>query len=539
MSQVVCSSCRSLNRLGAKFCGKCGGLLPSQVQPTTWGGYPVGSRTGMLPTNSIINNRYIIIQKVGQGGFGAVYKVADTHNGHQVLALKEMSDSSIDQTERPQMVAQFQQEARLLQRFNHPNLPYVTDRFSIGDRHYLVMEFVNGHTLQQLLDAGHGPFPEHVVLNWADQLCDVLGYLHNQKPQVIFRDLKPDNVMVTGDGQVKLIDFGIVRFFKPGKQKDTMALGTPGYAAPEQYSGQTDERSDVYSLGATLFHLLTDKSPSDFSLFTLPKARQINPAISTTMEQVIIRATQQQTTLRFANMASMRAALPGDQPIRPSSTVSPAPTVISSTPGQLSSSNAIKTARPTTRLVAATVKLTAQLTNEQLFAIGAALLAVILVGVWLITPRIQGTWFWFNVPTITLLAPAIFAATRRQWTAGVGHGMVSAVAGALTWYRANVAGDYMALFIGALFSAAAIEFLLYFLPQITAGHKREDPETWKREATWLGCTAVVGHIILTGLTFNFGLALKISSLFFAFVLGGLGWFIGDIIYSAWALKKAP
>jgi predicted Ser/Thr protein kinase len=538
MSQIVCSNCHTINRLGARFCGKCGSLLPSQAQPPVWGSQPRGLGTGMLPQNSMVNNRYIIIQKVGQGGMGAVYKVADTQNNHQVLALKEMSDLAVDPAEKPQMVAQFMQEAVLLQRLRHPNLPYVTDKFSVGDRHYLVMEFIDGRTLQQMLDTTQRPFSEPLVIQWTVQLCDVLGYLHSQTPKIIFRDLKPDNIMVTTDNQVKLIDFGIVRFFKPGKVKDTIALGTEGYAAPEQHgSGQTDERSDVYSLGATLFHLLTAVEPRTH-LFNLPPVRRLNPAVSPQTEQLIARATATKSHERFNSMQEMRTSLPAQgQPSRPQSGSGGAArgALAGSWPSQ--GSSVAPTARPTTRLVQATVKFTSQLSNAQLAGIGAALLAVILFSVWFITPRIQGTWFWYRVPTIALLGPAIFAATRRRGVAGVGHGVVAAVAGSLTWYRASLAGDYFGLFLGAILSGAAIESFVYFLPKITAGLKREDPETWKREAGWLGLAAVVGHILLLGLAFSFGAALHMFSLTAAFVLGCLGWFIGDLIYSAWMEKQ--
>jgi len=487
----------------------------------------------MLASNSIVNNRYLIVKKIGQGGMGAVYQVTDTQNGHQLLALKEMSDSAVDPAERPQMVAQFEQEARLLQRLNHPNLPYVTDKFSVGDRHYLVMEYINGRTLHEMLAHTQRPFDEPLVVHWANQLCDVLGYLHSQTPKIIFRDLKPDNIMVTVDNQVKLIDFGIVRFFKPGKTKDTIALGTKGYAAPEQFgSGQTDERSDIYSLGATLFHLLTAEDPESH-IMKIPSVRQYNPAVSSQLDEIVYRATRTTSKDRFSSMGEMRSALPIQAQNAPNSPNT------SSSYAHLQPSSAARTpARPTARLVQATVKLTAQWSNQQLIMAGVALLAVILAGVWLITPIIQGTWFWHYVPTICVLAPAIFAATRRRGVAGIGQAVAAALAGSVTWYRAGINGNYGALILGALVSAGAIEAVLYFLPKITAGMKRDDPGTWKREAVWLGLTAVVGYIFLFGITFNISIAFHFVSLLFAFLLGGVGWFVGDLIYTAWETKQS-
>ena len=291
MSQIKCQNCHRPNRLGAKFCVSCGCTLPYQPQSLNQATPLVGMGTGLLPTNAMVNGRYLILQKVGQGGMGAVYQVADAFQENRVLDLKEMSDAAVDPDDKPYMVAQFEREAQLLQRLNHSNLPYVTDKFSESGRHYLVMEFVNGRALQQMLDDTQRPFPEPQVTQWATQLCDVLGYLHRQTPKIIFRDLKPDNIMITVDNQVKLIDFGIVRFFDRTKTKDTVPLGKEGYAAPEQHgSGQTDERSDVYSLGATLFHLLTAVEPRTH-LFNLPPVRQLNPTVSTQMEQLVVKAT--------------------------------------------------------------------------------------------------------------------------------------------------------------------------------------------------------------------------------------------------------
>jgi len=352
--------------------------------------------------------------------------------------------------------------------------------------------------------------------------------------------------MIDKQGQIKLIDFSLARTFKPGKRRDIVPRGTPDYAPPEQYgNAQTDARSDIYSLGVTLFSLFTGQDPASYT-FDLPSVRQFNPSVSPQLEQVIVRATQLDPKQRYQNIQDVKQALLNLKVLSivyapPAASMSkPTPssklaTPPSSRPSQ--GSSVAPTARPTTRLVQATVKFTAQLSNAQLAGIGAALLAIILFSVWFITPRIQGTWFWYRVPTIALLGPAIFAATRRRGVAGIGHGVVATVAGSLTWYRAGLAGDYSGLFLGAVLSGAAIESFLYFLPKITAGLKREDPETWKREAGWLGLAAVVGHILLLGLAFSFGAALHMFSLTAAFVLGCLGWFIGDLIYSAWMEKQ--
>lgn len=282
MSPTRCPNCQTENRPGARFCLKCGtALAPAPAPPPE----PVSDRptpnlgTGRLPAQSYLANRYIILQKVGQGGMGAVYKAADSRLTGRVIAIKEMSDAAITTPqERRQALTAFQREAELLTRLRHANLPRVTDTFAIGNRHYLVMDFIEGETLEQKLNRGDAPFPEAQVLAWASQLCDVLGYLHNQEPPVIFRDLKPGNIIIDPAGQVKLIDFGIARFFKHGKSQDTMIMGTPGYASPEQYgTQQTDARSDIYSLGATLFHLSTGRDPGHYPPYQLPPPARPTP----------------------------------------------------------------------------------------------------------------------------------------------------------------------------------------------------------------------------------------------------------------------
>src|ERR1700730_8190726 len=198
------------------------------------------------------------MQTIGQGGMAAVYQARDTRRGTS-CAIKEMSLSTVQPNERPQAIQNFLAEASILSRLKHPNLPAFTDFFTEGTRHFLVMEYIDGSTLDELLEANHGPFSERRVLGWARQLSDVLEYLHNQQPPIIFRDLKPANIMLTRTGRIKLIDFGIARLFRNTNSQDTQLLGTPGFAPPEQYGKtQTDERSDIYSLAITLFQLLTN-----------------------------------------------------------------------------------------------------------------------------------------------------------------------------------------------------------------------------------------------------------------------------------------
>ena len=250
----VCSVCGKENRADARFCHWCGVTML------------VGTLTGRLPTRTLLHNgRYLITHLLGQGGMGAVYKALDLHNQKRVVAVKEMSQSGLSEQERKDAVVAFIHEATLLARLSHRSLPRIYQQFAENGRYYLVMEFIEGVTLLQYwenhIDQGR-LLPLKRILDIGIQLCVVLDYLHQQQPPIIFRDLKPANIMLTPQEQVYLIDFGIARLFKPGQTKDTVALGSPGYAPPEQYRSATSPRSDIYSLGAVLHQLLTEDEPS-------------------------------------------------------------------------------------------------------------------------------------------------------------------------------------------------------------------------------------------------------------------------------------
>ncbi len=248
--------------------------------------------TGQLPPQSMLQQRYLIVGQVGRGGMSAVYQAVDTRVGNRQVAIKEMSQGHLSPDELVAATTRFQQEATLLSSLHHPNLPRIHDAFSEQGRSYLVMEFIDGKTLLQMLKASGGrPLPVGQMLDYASQLCDVLAYLHSQNPPVIFRDLKPTNVMVKQDGHVMLIDFGIARFFKEGQDQDTVFLGSPGYAPPEQHgTSQTNPRSDLYALGATLHCCLTGRDPFHADdRFAFPPVHQLNPLVPTELDQLIQR----------------------------------------------------------------------------------------------------------------------------------------------------------------------------------------------------------------------------------------------------------
>ncbi|NJN15763.1 MAG: protein kinase [Oscillochloris sp.] len=290
-----CPSCNTQVSPGIAFCPECGTRLPTSAAPLR-----------------VLQNRYELTKKLGQGGMGAVYLAADRRLSTVRWAVKEMSDAQITSPlERQQAGDAFKYEAELLARLSHPNLPRVTDHFTEDGKNYLVMEFVPGETLHAYAQREGYPRPLPEVQGWALQLCDVLAYLHAQQPPVIFRDLKPANVMITPEGQLKLIDFGIARLFKAGQTKDTQAYGTMGYSAPEQYGrGQTDARSDIYSLGVLLHHLLSGHDPA-MTPFRMPPLTQLNPALPADLAATIARATDNDPEQRFSSIGEFRRALLG------------------------------------------------------------------------------------------------------------------------------------------------------------------------------------------------------------------------------------
>ncbi|MBN1179959.1 MAG: zinc ribbon domain-containing protein [Anaerolineae bacterium] len=316
-AETLCPNCGTVTRPGARFCHACSHPLvaaPSPPPPPL----PPAQQPGRFGTGDLLplvrlSERYLILEKIAQGGMGAVYRAQDLRLQGKIVAVKEMSESVIAPSERERVLESFQREAELLARLSHPNLVRVTDRFEDGERHYMVMEFIEGQTLKALLDQRSAPFPEEQVLIWAEQLCSVLAYLHAQNPQIIYRDVKPNNVMVVGEtGQVKLIDFGIARFYKPGQRKDTIEFGTDGFAPPEQYGkSQTDERADVYALGAMLHQLLTLRDPNT-KLFSFPPLRRLNPAVSRRVEAAIARAVEPVVASRHQSVREMWQALSGE-----------------------------------------------------------------------------------------------------------------------------------------------------------------------------------------------------------------------------------
>jgi serine/threonine-protein kinase len=270
-----------------------------------------------LDEGTILNGRYEIVRKIGGGGMGAVYLANDRNLGGVLRAVKEMVQSYIESEQQDKAVADFKRESLLLTSLEHQAIPTIYDYFfdDKEGRFYLVMKYISGGDLASRLRAApEGRLDEKTVTEWAIQIADVLHYLHNHEPSIVYRDLKPANVMIDGNsGRVMLIDFGIARWVNK-EEKGVTAVGTMGYAPPELFSGNVEPRSDIYSLGSTIFHLLTGADPQSNPLLIFdfqknPRPRQINSQLSDQIEQILMRAVEYNAEARFSSAAEMRDAL--------------------------------------------------------------------------------------------------------------------------------------------------------------------------------------------------------------------------------------
>jgi WD40 repeat protein len=249
---LFCANCGAANQPQAGTCFACGQALSAAATPASG-------------DERVVKDRYRLVRQVGTGGFGAVYLAEDMLAGKKQVALKEIRLAGLSAQEKIEATDAFNREVSLLPGLQHPHLPRVYDHFTDAQHWYVIMEFIAGETLESYVQKiPSGRLPVEMVVGMGIQLADVLDYLHTRQPPVIFRDLKPSNIMRTPEGKLYLIDFGIARIFKPGQPRDTIAFGSPGYAAPEQYGkAQTTARADLYSLGATLHFLLTGDDPAN------------------------------------------------------------------------------------------------------------------------------------------------------------------------------------------------------------------------------------------------------------------------------------
>lgn len=257
----------------------------------------------MLEIGSLVDGKYKILNKVGQGGMSVVY-LAMNERANKQWAVKEVrKDGVLDfESVKQGLVA----ETDILKRLDHPFLPSIVDVIDTDDSFIIIMDYIQGNSLDKALKE-FGAQPEADVIEWAKMLCDVLGYLHTREPAIIYRDMKPANVMLKPDGTISLIDFGTARQHKASKVEDTTCLGTRGYAAPEQYGGmgQTDARTDIYCLGATIYHLVTGMNPGEPPYEIYP-IRAIDPSLSPGLEKIILKCTQNDPNMRYQSCAELR-----------------------------------------------------------------------------------------------------------------------------------------------------------------------------------------------------------------------------------------
>jgi serine/threonine protein kinase len=339
-----CAECGSSTTTGDPYCGECGALqdsAPSGGPITGTGKISSMSGSGNTPTGiqlaagTVLVDRYKIVRRIGGGGMGSVYMAEDLNLANRPVAVKEMIEMFADESTRHKAIEDFKREAEMLARLDHPSIPTIYQYFfdQTRGRYYLVMKYIDGGDLARRQRESGGRVFELTVTRWAIDTCDVLDYIHSQRPPIIYRDLKPANLMLDGrTNRIMLVDFGIARFVAP-MQKGVTAVGTMGYAPPELFSGNVEVRSDIYSLGATIFHLLTGVDPQDnplliFDFSKNPRPRHINPAISTQMEELICRAVEHKPEKRFttaksfgkelqAHLKFLTESMPADMPADP------------------------------------------------------------------------------------------------------------------------------------------------------------------------------------------------------------------------------
>jgi len=313
---IFCDTCGHNNRETAKFCHKCGKKIFSLAPD------------GTLKPGVILDRRYEIKRSIKSGGMGAVYEALDHRFEKRPCAVKEMLRSITCSEDQEYFINRFKKEALILHNLKHPNLPGVKDYFVESGRYYLVMDYIEGKDLETILQGyGERGVPEKLVIQWGKQILDVLDYLHNQSPPIVYRDLKPANIMLrSSDRRIMLVDFGIARTIDPNSQTVKTSICTPAFAPQELFEGRPEPRTDIYSLGATLHCLLTGKIPR--KPFAFEPLRKIRPSASKEIEAIIMCALKMSVEKRYRNAKAMKNALENleeKQEIAVTPSIAPAP----------------------------------------------------------------------------------------------------------------------------------------------------------------------------------------------------------------------
>ena len=333
---MKCPYCATDHSVGESFCTHCGAYLDSsgdtltvvstndanatQVANTfsppvsaaiasTAGGNERKNTSTLVPGWQLQNGRYVVEKMLGQGGMGAAVLTRDTRVSNKRVVIKQLVSDNADPIQREADVRNFEREVETLAHLDYPLIPTVTDSFQEGACYYMVQEYVAGENLEDRLERLKRPLPEYDALLYASQVLTILDYLARQQPPIVHRDIKPANIIISSkDNLARLVDFGIARAgdAKNVRRKQTSALGTPGYAPPEQYQGNADARSDIYALAATLHHLITNRDPSDYPAFNYPSVRTLNSSLSPEIDRVLTRALTLDIMKRYQNAAAMK-----------------------------------------------------------------------------------------------------------------------------------------------------------------------------------------------------------------------------------------
>lgn len=325
---MICPHCGTENKPEDHFCEECGAQLiatgavtPGNGTVPPAAGFVSGTSpqseatepaTGLAPGTGLQHGRYVIAKALGEGGMGTVLLAKDTRLADKPTVVKVLSAEGDDTEKLQEDVRNFKREAETLAHLDHPLIPDVTDHFEEGTRYYMVMDYVEGENLEHWLDRSHQPMKQEDALRYGLEVLDILEYLSKQQPAIVHRDIKPANLIIGAkDKHIHLVDFGIARanVTVGGKLHKTTALGTPGYAPPEQYQGYADPRSDLYALAATLHHMVTNRDPGEYAPFQFPPIRTLNPQLSPQLEQILIKALQTNASERYQTPQEMRQDL--------------------------------------------------------------------------------------------------------------------------------------------------------------------------------------------------------------------------------------
>jgi eukaryotic-like serine/threonine-protein kinase len=329
---MQCPYCQAENRDGVRYCGNCGKLInPNPVASTSAAstvsasgsasgstgnsgniGSSAGNSRSLTPGSRLQGGRYVIQKVLGQGGMGAALLATDLRLDKKPVVIKELISDNTDPAKLQEDVRNFKREVTTLAHLDHPLIPNVTDHFQEGSRYFMVQEYVDGETLEDRMDRIQQPMKEREALEYTSEVLDILDYLSHETPPIVHRDIKPANIIIGNrDKKAHLVDFGIARADenRNARRKQTTALGTPGYAPPEQYQGNADPRSDLYALAATLHHLLTNRDPRNHPPFSYPPVRTLNPQITPETEQVLKKALTNDINQRYQSAAAMKQAI--------------------------------------------------------------------------------------------------------------------------------------------------------------------------------------------------------------------------------------